>query len=65
MTPRGRPKGSRNAVSRPEVIMVRLTEDERGWLRSKVTDDKTESQVVRDLIAAERKREQRRESTGT
>jgi hypothetical protein len=58
---RGRPKGSRNAISRTEVIMVRLTEDERGWLRSQVTDDKTESQVVRDLIAAERKREQRRD----
>jgi len=40
--------------------MVRLTEDERGWLLSRVTDEKTESDVVRDLIAQERKREIRR-----
>ena len=55
--PRGRPKGSRNAVSRPHRIMVRLTEDERGWLLSRVTGDKTESDVVRELIADARARE--------
>ena len=57
---RGRPKGSRNAVSRPHQVAVRLTEDELGWLLSKVTEDKDQSDVLRDLIAAERKREARR-----
>jgi hypothetical protein len=38
--------------------MVRLTEDERGWLLSKVVPPKTESDVVRGLIEAERKREE-------
>lgn len=60
MSPAGRPVGSRNAVSRPHQITVRLTEDERGWLLSKVTADKTESDVVRWLIEAERKREEAR-----
>jgi hypothetical protein len=54
---RGRPKGSRNAVSRPHQVAIRLTEDERGWLLSKVTPEKTESDVLRELIEAERKRE--------
>jgi hypothetical protein len=58
--PAGRPKGSRNAVSKPHQITVRLTEDERGWLLSKVTADRTESDVVRGLIEAERKREEAR-----
>jgi hypothetical protein len=56
--PAGRPKGSKNAVSRPHQITIRLTEDERGWLLSKVTADKTESDVVRGLIETERKREE-------
>jgi hypothetical protein len=46
-------------VSRPHQITIRLTEDERGWLLSKVTADKTESDVVRGLIEAERKREEK------
>ena len=54
---RGRPKGSRNAVSRPHRVMVRLTEDERGWLLSCVAEGKTESDVLRGLIEEERKRE--------
>ena len=57
MPPRGRPAGWRKDGARPHSINVRLTEDERGWLLSKVTADKTESDVVRGLIEAERKRE--------
>lgn len=57
---RGRPIGSRNAVSRPHRVMVRLTEDERGWLLSKVVAPATESDVVRGLISDERKRETKR-----
>jgi hypothetical protein len=60
VSPAGRPKGSKNAVSRPHQITVRLTEDERGWLLSKVTADKTESDVVRELIEDARKREEGR-----
>jgi hypothetical protein len=60
VSPAGRPKGSKNAVSRPHQITVRLTEDERGWLLSKVTAKKTESDVVRELIDDARKREERR-----
>jgi hypothetical protein len=58
---RGRPVGSRNAVSRPYQVMVRLTEDEFGWLTAKVVAPKTVSDVLRELIAAERKRETRRQ----
>jgi hypothetical protein len=58
--PAGRPKGSKNAVSRPHQITIRLTEDERGWLQSKVTPTRTETDVVRWLIEAERKREEKR-----
>ena len=57
MSPRGRPTGSRNAFSRPHQVMLRLSEDERGWLQSKVSTEKTKSDVLRDLIDAERKRE--------
>lgn len=45
-----RPKGSRNATSRPHRVMVRLSEDERGWLLSRVPDGGTESDVLRGLI---------------
>jgi hypothetical protein len=37
--------------------MVRLTEDERGWLLSKVTPGRTESDVVRETISEKRMRE--------
>jgi hypothetical protein len=37
--------------------MVRLTEDERGWLLSKATGEKTESDVVREAISEKRMRE--------
>jgi hypothetical protein len=40
--------------------MVQLTEDERGWLLSKIPPEKNESAVVRWLIDAERKREAKR-----
>jgi len=62
MTPRGRPKGSRNVVSHPHQVAIRLTEDDLGWCTARAGTDKTVSDVIRDLIAAERKREQRRKS---
>lgn len=37
--------------------MVRLTEDEKGWLMSRAVDGQTMSSIVQRLIAAERKRE--------
>jgi hypothetical protein len=58
---RGRPVGSRNAVSRPHQVMVRLTEDELGWVVSKTTPELTQSDVLRWLIDMERKRERRRQ----
>ncbi len=56
--PAGRPKGSRNAFSRQHKFMLRLSEDERGWLMSKVTPDKSASDVIRGLMAEARKREE-------
>lgn len=55
--PRGRPKGSRNAVSRPRMLMVRLTEDEAGWLALRAAKGETVSDFVRRLIERERKRD--------
>jgi hypothetical protein len=53
--PAGRPKGSRNAVSRPHAINVRLTEDERGWLLSYAESlGISESEAVRAMISATR-----------
>lgn len=54
---RGRPKGSKNLVSRPHQIAIRLTEDELGWVVARAGADKTVTDVFRELIAAERKRE--------
>lgn len=52
---RGRPVGSRNTVSRPHAINVRLTEDERGWLLSyAATLGVNESEAVRAMISATR-----------
>lgn len=56
---RGRPRGSKNAVSRPHQVAIRLTEDELGWVVGRAGADKTVSDVFRELIAAERKRETR------
>lgn len=55
--PRGRPKGSKNTVSRPHQVAIRLTEDELGWVVAKAGADRTVTDVFRELIAAERKRE--------
>ncbi len=57
---RGRPVGSKNAVSRPHQVMVRLTEDELGWVTARTSETKTVSDVLRELIDAERKRETKR-----
>lgn len=57
MTPRGRPKGSRNLIAHPHQVAIRLTEDELGWVVARAGADKTVSEVFRELIAAERKRE--------
>jgi hypothetical protein len=56
--PIGRPKGS--GFGRTNQMMVRLNDDELGWVRSKLAPKKTQSDVIRDLIEAERKRERRR-----
>lgn len=58
--PRGRPKGSKNAVSRPHQVAIRLTEDELGWVVAKAGADKTVTDVFRELIKAERERESKR-----
>lgn len=55
--PRGRPKGSKNAVSRPYVLMVRISEDERGWLATRMESGETVSDFVRRLIEEARKRD--------
>lgn len=46
----GRPVGWRKDVTRPHRVLVRLSEDERGWLLSRVPDDGTECDVIRGLI---------------
>jgi len=50
----GRPVGWRKAVSRPYRVMVRLSEDERGWLLARVGEGETESDVLRGLIDSAR-----------
>lgn len=57
MPPRGRPKGSKNAVSRSHMLMVRLTEDLKGWLASKATGGKTMSGIAVQLLEEARKRD--------
>lgn len=57
---RGRPKGSRNVVSHPHQVAIRLTEDDLGWVTARAGADKTVTEVFRELIAAERKREIKR-----
>lgn len=53
--PAGRPKGSRNAFSRPHQLMVRLSEDERGWLLAYAGSlGISESEAVRSIIQATR-----------
>ena len=57
MAKRGRPVGWRKDVTRPHRVMVQLSEDERGWLASRVPDGGSDSDVVRALIEDERRRE--------
>jgi len=50
----GRPVGWRKDGSRSHRVMIRLSEDERGWLVSRVGDGETESDVLRALIDSAR-----------
>lgn len=50
---RGRPAGYRTDAPRSQLVSVRLTEDEHGWLVARGAP----AEVVRGLIEAERLRE--------
>ena len=57
MASRGRPVGWRKDTTRPHLVSVRLSEDERGWLLSRVREDGSEGDVLRGLIEDARRSE--------